>query len=958
MKDERDAATRDESGRLAALRRYDVLDTGPEADFDEITRVAAAVCNMDIALVTLVDENRQWFKSKRGVDIAETARHIAFCATAIESDGFMEIPDTTEDERFRTNPLVTGPPYIRFYAGVPLVTPDGYRIGTLCVINRQPAKLTRAQRDTLKLLADNVMDRLELRCLLRESRQARAEASATAAMQGALLTSRQQSERFMRASIDALPDNIAIVNAEGTIIYVNRSWTRFAEDNGGSTLIGATGPGVSYLDVCKNSAAAGSADAALVRDVLQDILAGESSPFAFEYPCHAPGQQRWFEMTITPCIVDDDRHAVIAHRDVTERYAADYANSEQDRAVDKRVRESARSISTRRQPRRASEKRFRAAFDQAQLGGLIIDCDGIIQYANTAVEALTGQSADKLPGSLVFPFVGQEDRAALEVAITRVCDGTSDGEQLMLRMSLPSGSVRWVTANLSPVDIGDETLLAAAILEDITERCAAERQRDRFFEAAIDMMVIADLDGQIYRINPACERILGYTREEMLNTQYVDFAHPDDRDAAKRKIAALGRGEEVSLFDVRMRTKDGKYRDIRWNASPWLEESLFLAVGRDVSSIRTAERAIQEQGEMLARAEQMSQMGSFHWDATNDLVTCSTGLLWIAGLQDDLAPRAIDDVASIFAVEDRDRVRTAIDRAHTKNQSSQQLLKVRRPDGTTRVVQSFFSPGRVRDSGMPGVTAAFRDTTDFSETISRLRESQRELRALTKRMEDVREEERAAFSREIHDELGQMLTALKIDITLLSRDMRSDKKAPPGPSDVVASLGSMEELVNAIIASVRQLAQRMRPEVLDSFGLVPALEWHASEFQRRTDIRCEVTAPAQHPELAPNVRTALFRIVQEAMTNAARHAEANRIDIVMDYADGTVEIAVTDNGLGIPANRLTGTLSLGLLGMRERAVMVGGTFDIRGDEGKGTTVRVSVPVEAPIADSHHNPTTG
>jgi len=242
---------------------------------------------------------------------------------------------------------------------------------------------------------------------------------------------------------------------------------------------------------------------------------------------------------------------------------------------------------------------------------------------------------------------------------------------------------------------------------------------------------------------------------------------------------------------------------------------------------------------------------------------------------------------------------------------------------------------------VPSVRRALRESEERRErrrAEEQLRNSHQQLRALTKYLQYVREEERTRISREVHDELGQALTGLKMDLAWVSGHLpRNDRLVQP-------KIKAMSSGIDATINTVRRISTELRPGILDSLGLVAAIEWQASEFQTRTGITCVATTTVNETLWDQDFTTAFFRIFQETLTNIIRHAKATRVDVHLGAEGEDLVLTVKDNGRGITQAEATNTRSIGLIGMRERAALVGGEIALEGAPGQGTTVTVRIPL--------------
>jgi len=230
---------------------------------------------------------------------------------------------------------------------------------------------------------------------------------------------------------------------------------------------------------------------------------------------------------------------------------------------------------------------------------------------------------------------------------------------------------------------------------------------------------------------------------------------------------------------------------------------------------------------------------------------------------------------------------------------------------------------------------------ELSRKTAALADSEQKLRALASHLISVREEERAHIAREIHDELGQVLTGLKMEVAWLAKHLHEDQKP------LFEKTRSMGQLIDSTVQTVRKISAGLRPEVLDEMGLVAAIGWQAKEFQKRTGIRCRLKLPEEVASLERELSTTVFRVFQEILTNVARHSRATRVDIDMKNDGRSLVLEVADNGVGIADGEHNGRRSLGLLGMQERALRVGGEVSIGSAPGHGTKVVVTIPAARP-----------
>lgn len=432
--------------------------------------------------------------------------------------------------------------------------------------------------------------------------------------------------------------------------------------------------------------------------------------------------------------------------------------------------------------------------------------------------------------------------------------------------------------------------------------------------------------------------------------------HDDDRDAALAAFHSSHATASPYVGEYRVIRADGQTRWLHDHGMPLFDSTGAFAGHMGVCVDVTDQRTFRAPAHSVRRLTQLVEQ-------SRDMVyrvrlTPTVQLEYVGGAVQAITGRTPDEwyadpllIHSAVHPDDVHQLATTAD--HVARTVISTTFRWVHPDGRIVWAEHFRMPIFDSAGHIVGIEALARDVTHRIDTDRRLRESEEQMRQLAARLQAAREEERAEVSRELHDELGQTLTALKLEIN------RAVAVFDSGSSNVntVDRLQSVVGLVDLGIGMVKRISARLRPATLDHLGLAEAIKWEAATFKARTGIRCQLRANRRQTRLDSEQQTALFRIVQEALNNVLCHANASAVQVSIKETDTGVDLSIRDNGKGITAAQAAAPKSIGLLGMKERAARVGASFTIAGKRGKGTVVSVHVPLHTALAGQQPRRTT-
>jgi PAS domain S-box-containing protein len=605
---------------------------------------------------------------------------------------------------------------------------------------------------------------------------------------------------------------------------------------------------------------------------------------------------------------------------------------------------------TAQQLGREKEALLAATFNHAPHGISVADATGRYIGANASFLRLVGYSEAELLKKTIFDLTHPEDVAENRRLIEDMLRGAAERIEFDKRYLRKDGRVIWVHMTVARiVDAEGAATSLVAQVEDISERRAAEA-RLRESEARLQMftdnspalMCLKDREGRYRFANAQFLERYGLRREQVVGRADAEiFPRRQALALARSDAEVMARGEPVQ-FEQRSGHVDGEHVSMV-SKFPVLDASGAVAgvgvVASDITDRRLTEQALREQRTLLAEAQKIAGLGSWEWDPESGRVNWSDELYRIYGVSPESFKPSFETYLERVHPDDRQQCGAMVARALMDGGGFTMQERIVRPGGEVRYLRSHGEVVRNEHGKPVKMLGACLDVTEQRHSETALRQAAQDLHGLTRRLVQAEEAERRRIARELHDRVGQSLSALNINLDIISRE--SDALPPA----LRQRLEDSASLVDATLQSIENVMAELRPPLLDEYGLGAALSWHAEELSRRTGIRASVAdcAPEAAKQLRPEAAVALFRIAQEALNNIVKHAHAKNVQIEISAEEGNLVLAVGDDGNGFDAAAAPRG-RLGMKTMHERAEAAGGQLEVESAPGKGTRLQAKVPL--------------
>ena len=594
-----------------------------------------------------------------------------------------------------------------------------------------------------------------------------------------------------------------------------------------------------------------------------------------------------------------------------------------------------------------SEFRFRSVFENSKDGMMITVPNGSIQLANPAACKIFGMTEEELCSAGRKGIVDLSDERLPLILEERKKTGKASGE---LRHRRKDGSVfpAEVATNIFFGPDGKE--MTITLIRDITERrCLIDhlKKAKDFAEALIEtaniIFVQLDKKGSIARVNTALEKVTGYRKEELIGENWFDTIVPRKiyPYVWEKFVNVTSQGEFPKTFENPILTKEGAEKQILWSNSTLYEEGKVkstISFGFDITDHRKKDSALRETQFWLEAVLSNAPVTLFATDEEGVFTLSDGRELEKVGLKpgENVGVSAYDLYGSTTFKDSSGHTisgKELIDRAL----KGETLLVGNELSGIN--FHNYIGP-IIDDSGnIKGIVGVATDISEQKKLEKILREKEANIRALTEHLTEIMETERSLIAHDLHDDLGQKLTAMNLGLNWLKSRIGVQSGA------VINKIKELSCLLIDSVESIKRITYRLRPSVLDNLGLKAAIEWQVSDFIRNTGIKTDLRF--RHWEITADneISLTVFRVIQEALTNISRHSGATAVVIEISSKDDELKIFISDNGCGIKIKESDSNRSFGLMGMKERALMHNGEIMIKGKKNKGTTVSIRLPLK-------------
>ena len=450
-------------------------------------------------------------------------------------------------------------------------------------------------------------------------------------------------------------------------------------------------------------------------------------------------------------------------------------------------------------------------------------------------------------------------------------------------------------------------------------------------------------DGTVDFVNQTWMDYAGLSLDEVMKRP-TGIIHPEDLPHVMEKWLANMVTGEPSEDEMRLRRADGEYRWFLVRTAPLRNEQgnpvKWYGISTDIEDSKRAEDELRLTYQRLSYHVENSPLAVIEWDKDLFIRRWSSHaediFEWTAS---EALGKNMYDPDFLFIYEDDLQAVNEIVEQLLKGivKSNLSLNRNYTKEGSVIYCEWYNSVLRDEQGNAITILSLIHNVTERKKAQDTLQQSYEEIRRLTGHLRTIREEERTRIAREIHDELGQQLTVLKLDVSWLTKRLN---RTNPATKDRLKDLNA---LLDSTVQSVRRISYELRPVLLDEFGLGAAMEWHLKEFEKRSAIRTCFSQPQEEPQFDDTVKTNLFRIFQESLTNVARHSKASEVKIDVVQNAQQFMLRIQDNGIGFNKEKGTEGKTLGILGMKERAASFGWQYEINTKPGHGTTVMVTIP---------------